>query len=51
MPSEFLTDWIQIMRDILSRLIWVQSVCKGYQQITLGGKELTIVNRIGTIVH
>ena len=25
--------------DILSGLILVQTVCKGYQQMTLGGKE------------
>ena len=25
----------------LSGLIWVQTVCKGHQQTTLGGKELT----------
>ena len=36
------TDWIQITPDILSGLIWVQTVCKGYQQTTLGGKELTV---------
>ena len=39
-PSECQTNWIQIRPDILSGLIWVQSVCKGYQQTTLGGKEL-----------
>ena len=26
--------------DILSGLIWVQTVCKGYQQMTLEDKEL-----------
>ena len=26
--------------DILPGLIWVQTVCKGYQQTTIGGKEL-----------
>ena len=25
-------------------MIWVQSVCKGYQQTTLGGKELILIN-------
>ena len=29
------------MPDILSGLIWVQSVYKGFQQMTLGGKELS----------
>ena len=33
-PSECLTVWIQIRPDILSGLIWVQTVCKGYQQMT-----------------
>ena len=28
------------LTDILSVLIWVQSVCKGYQQMTLADKEL-----------
>ena len=28
--------------DVLSGLIRVQNVCKGYQQTTLGGKELTL---------
>ena len=41
-PSECQTDWIQIKPDILSGLIWVQTVCKGYQQTTLVGKEFTI---------
>ena len=40
MPSECQTIWIQIRPDILLGLIWVQTVCKGYQQMTLEGKEL-----------
>ena len=32
--SEFQTVWIQIRTDILSVLIWVQTVCKGCQQTT-----------------
>ena len=39
-PSECQTDWIQIRPDILSGLIWVQSVCKGYEQRTQVDKEL-----------
>ena len=39
-PSECLTDLIQIKPDILWGLIWVQTVCKGYQQTTLVGKVL-----------
>ena len=34
-PSECQTDWIQIRPNVLSDLIWVQSVCKSYQQTTL----------------
>ena len=33
-PSECQTVWIQIRPDALSGLIWVQIVCKCYQQIT-----------------
>ena len=32
--SECQTVWIQIRTDILLVLIWVQTVCKGYQQTT-----------------
>ena len=31
--------WIQIMPDVFSGLIWVQIVCKDYQQTTLISKE------------
>ena len=37
--SEYQTDWIQIRPDILSGLIWIQSVCKSYEQTTLIGNE------------
>ena len=40
--SECQTVWIQIRPDSLSGLIWVQTVCKGYQQTTLVGKKLNI---------
>ena len=36
--SECQTVWI--LPDILLGLIWVQTVCKGYQQMTLVGYEL-----------
>ena len=32
--TECQTVWIQIRTDILSVLIWVQTVCNGYQQMT-----------------
>ena len=37
-PTECQTIWIQIMPNILSCLIWVRTVCKGYQQTALVGK-------------
>ena len=33
-PSQCQTVWTQIRPDVLSGLIWVQTVCKGYQQTT-----------------
>ena len=33
--SECQTVWIQIRTDLLSVLIWVQTVCKGYRQTAL----------------
>ena len=39
-PSEFQTDWIQIRPNVLSCLIGIQTVCRGYQQMTLRDKEL-----------
>ena len=41
-PSEWQTVWIQIRPDILSGLIWVQTVCKIDQQMALVGKEFII---------
>ena len=38
MPSECQIVWVQIRPDVLSGLIWVQTVCKGYQQTTPVGK-------------
>ena len=37
--SECRTVWIQIRPDILSGLIWIQTVCKGYQQTTLVDRD------------
>ena len=45
------TVWIQIRPNILSGLICVQTVCKSYQQTTLGDKELInpcLVNKHAT---
>ena len=38
--SESQTVLIQIRPDKTSGLIWVQTVCKGYQQTTLADKNL-----------
>ena len=40
-PLECQTVWIQIRSDVLSDLVRVQFICKGYQQKTRGGKILT----------
>ena len=42
--SECQTYWIQIRPDIFLGLIWVQTVCKGYQQRMLAEEELTLGN-------
>ena len=39
-PSVCRADLIQTRPDVLSDLIWVQTVCKGYQQTKLVGNEL-----------
>ena len=39
-PKECQTIWTQIRPNVLLGLIWVQTVWKGYQQTTIGGKEL-----------
>ena len=40
-PSECQIVWNQIRPDILSGLIWLQTVCKSYQQTTLGDKKIS----------
>ena len=44
-PSECQTVWIQIRPDILSGLIWVQTVCKGYKQATEVATSVERVNK------
>ena len=39
-PWECQTVWIQIRPDILSGQIWVQTVCKGYQQTRVNNANL-----------
>ena len=46
-PLECQTVWIQIRPDVLTGLIWVQSVCKGYKQTTLGGRVIAVNHIIG----
>ena len=43
--SEFQTVLIQIRPDVLSALVWIQTVCKGYQQTTLVDLFLYIFRR------
>ena len=38
-PSECQSVWNQIRFNILSGLIWVQTVCKSYQEMALVGKD------------
>ena len=49
-PSECQTVWIQIRPDILSGLIWVQTVCKGYQQMTLSRHWVNKTLKFWTLV-
>ena len=46
--------WIQIRPSVLSSLILVQTFCKGYQQMTLVGRELNsdmwTINRTKCII-
>ena len=43
-PSVCQTFWIQIRPDILSGVIWMQTVCKGYPQTTHKDKGLISAN-------
>ena len=50
--AECQTVWIQIRPDESSGLIWVWTVCKGYQQTALAGKELQDFEQIvATATH
>ena len=39
-PPVYQTVWILIRPDVLSGLIWVQTIYKGYRQTTQVSKEL-----------
>ena len=41
-PPDCQTGWILIRPVFMTDLIWVQTVCKGYQQTTIVGKELEL---------
>ena len=43
-PSDCQTVWNQIRPDIMSGLIWSQTVNNGCQQTTLAGKEINQVS-------
>ena len=49
------TVWIQNRPDLLSGLIWVQTICKGHKQTTLVGKclkeSIWICNPLNTAFH
>ena len=49
-PSGCQTACIKIMHDIMSGMVWVQTVCKGYQQVTLVDKELKMKNLLQNIL-
>ena len=42
-PTECQAVWFQIRPNILLGLVWVQTVCKNYQQTILVAKELHIL--------
>ena len=50
-PSVCQTVWNQISPDKMSGLIWVQTVCKVYQQTTLVGKEFNCSDRMANSVN
>ena len=51
-PFENQTDWIEIRPDVLSCLIWVQTVCKGYQRTTLAGAvNIPCIQRMASSVN
>ena len=39
--AECQTFWVQVRPDIWSGLVWVQTDCKSYQQMTLGDKRVS----------
>ena len=47
-PSECQTVWTLTRPDDSSGLVWVQTVCQGYQQTTLVDKEL--INSADTVI-
>ena len=49
--EKFFQEYYQSV-NVLSGLIWVQTVCKSYQQTTLGDKELKdMLISTGTCIH
>ena len=48
-PSECQTVWIQIRTDLLSVLIWVKTVCKRYQQMTLKANYIKTPSECQTV--
>ena len=44
-------NWVQIRPDIFSGLIWVQTVCMGYQQKKNSRQELRVRMTANNIFH
>ena len=42
--------WIQIRSNVLSGPILVQTICKGYQQMTPVGKKLSVIAKLPHII-
>ena len=49
-PSECQTVWIQIRPDFLSGLIWVKTICQGYQHTTLVDRD-NILKPLSNLDH
>ena len=47
-PDTLQTVWTQIRPDRVSGLIWVQTVCKGYLQMTLANHSIMTNYRISS---
>ena len=51
LPSACQTVWILTRSDVMSGLIWIQTVCIGYKQTKLAGKELNTFLYLHNMLH